>query len=1145
MDEHTKFAALVVVGSSAGGIETLSTLVSMLPPDFSAPIVIAQHLDPQRPSHLGEILARRSRLPIQTILDNERLEPGHIYVVPADRHVEINDGHLSLRTDRHNRPTPSITLLFRSAAQAYGEGLIAVILTGTGSDGAEGAVEVKGAGGTVVIQNPATALYPSMPRSLPPGIVDFVCNIEDMGVLLSDLLASGANLNQSGDAKALQALLQHLFARSGLDFTSYKMATLQRRLYRRMVATKMVTLNAYRRYLLRHNEEYNRLISSFLIKVTEFFRDPALFASLREQILPELIASARQRVASQSGGWGELRLWSAGCATGEEAYSLAILVADLLGDDLNEFSVRIFATDLDADAISFARRGIYSESALSSLPQDLVTRYFDRVDGEFVVQKRIRALVIFGEHDLAQRAPFPRIDLVLCRNVLIYFTLELQKRVLQLFAYSLRDGGYLVLGKAETTSPLPEYFMPVEQSLKINRRYGERLLIASTPIWPDSAMMSTPEHARGEATAPSRAVIPRISGANVRLLGGQDKPRARNSMESLGAMIFNLPLGIVVVDRRYDVQSINRAAYDLLGIERSAIGEDLLHLAERADTRTMRQLIDTMFRNEKSAPIEGLVAVEADVGAARYLHITGYTYSFENESEWPPNALLMISQVAGSENGNDPAQAAISSNSQSHSTVVATHISDSAAQPATPEDLGLLRADIARLDEQAHRLSASNRTLHEANRELTSANLELHQATGEYLINAEEAQAAAEEVETLNEELQATNEELETLNEELQATVEELNATNDDLEARTSEMQDLAREQEAMRRASEEERAQLATILVSMSDAVLVVDLAGNTMVTNRAYEQLLSAGLETASWTDEDGTPVSPDSRPRQRAARGEKFTLVCTLPDTHGPGRWLEARGQPILNDGHIRGGVVVIRDITDRSLRRLQDEFMALASHELRTPLTSALMALQTLSKKAEGTIDASVIQRWTSIALRQVQRMTLLVNDLMDTERLQTGRLKLHRESVAPEEVVAHAVEAVGLLAPNQTIELTVHDQPLTANVDRVRIEQVVINLLTNTVQYAPQSPKIEVRLHRVKNTAELQVQDFGPGIAADKLPHLFTRYYQAEPGNARSNGGLGPGLYLTKELVTAHRGAIDVDSKENIGTTFTVTLPLHT
>jgi two-component system, chemotaxis family, CheB/CheR fusion protein len=1143
MVEEIQPPALVVVGSSAGGIEVLSTLMATLPHDFPAPIVIAQHLDPQRPSHLSEILARRSHLPIRTILDHEKLEPGHVYVVPADRHVEISDGHLTLHANRQSRPVPSINLLFRSAAQAYGEGLIAVILTGTGSDGAAGAVEVKGAGGTVIIQNPATAPYPSMPRSLPPGIVDFVVNVEEMGTLLSDLLASGADLSQPSESKALQALLQHLYARSGLDFTSYKMPTLQRRLHRRMVATKTSTLAAYRRYLLRHPDEYNRLISSFLIKVTEFFRDPALFAALRDQILPDLIAATRQRSSHQVGGWGELRLWSAGCATGEEAYSLAILVADLLGDELEQFSVRIFATDLDSDAIAFARRGVYSASAIASLPQDLVARFFDRVDGEYVVQKRVRALVIFGEHDLAQRAPFPRIDLVLCRNVLIYFTLELQKRVLQLFAYSLRDNGYLVLGKAETTSPLPEFFMPVQPALKIYRRYGERLLIASAPMRVEPALMSAAEHAPAEISGANRPSANRPPINGLRLLGAQDKPRVRTTMESLGSVIFNLPIGVVVVDRRYDVQSINRAAYDLLGIERSAIGEDLLHLADRVDTRTLRQLIDRTLRGESPAPVEGIVAIEADIGASRYLQIKAYPYSSEADLESTTSAFLMISEVAQVETASQPSQQPrtlpapdrMSADQEASSQTSGSMLEVDEAQTTQPE--------IERLNEQVRRLVESNRTLHDANRELTTANLELHQANEEYLINAEEAQAAAEEVETLNEELQATNEELETLNEELQATVEELNATNDDLEARTAEMQDLAREQEGMRRASEDERSQLATILISMSDALLVVDPNGNTLLTNRAYEQLFSGGMDAALWTDEEGNHLPPENQPRQRGARGETFTLLCTLPEPQGQSRWLEAKGQPIENDGRIQGGVIVIRDITERSLRRLQDEFLALASHELRTPLTSAQVALQALLKKTEGASDQDAIRRWATIAMRQVERLALLVSDLMDVGRLQTGRLRLQLQPISLGEVVSHVAEAAQLLAPNQPIARSVPEQPLMINGDLVRVEQIVFNLITNALKYAPQSPQVEVRVRRVQDQAEMQVQDYGPGIASEKLPYLFSRYYQAGQSPSETQSGLGLGLFLTKELVTAHGGDVEVESQPNAGTTFTVRLPL--
>jgi two-component system CheB/CheR fusion protein len=344
----------------------------------------------------------------------------------------------------------------------YGEQLIAVILTGNGTDGA--------AGGTGIIQNPETAPFPAMPLSLAPTDVDIIAHVENIGAILIDLISGIRVTARPTEERALRTFLDQLRERSGIDFNSYKMPTIMRRLQRRMVATGSERLTDYIRYLQGHNEEYQRLVSSFLIKVTEFFRDAELFSYLRDHVLPELIAEARNHD-------NELRFWSAGCATGEEAYSLAILVSDLLGEDLDRFNVRIFATDLDNDAVTFARRGIYPASTLANVPQDMVDRYFTRVNGEFEIRKQVRALTVFGQHDLGQRAPFPRIDVALCRNVLIYFTTELQKRALQLFAFSLRDNGFLVLGKAETTSPLGEYFALEHPQLKIYRRQGDRILI--------------------------------------------------------------------------------------------------------------------------------------------------------------------------------------------------------------------------------------------------------------------------------------------------------------------------------------------------------------------------------------------------------------------------------------------------------------------------------------------------------------------------------------------------------------------------------------------------------------------------------------------------------------------------------------------
>jgi len=460
MEAASTVRDLIVIGASAGGIDALVRLTSTLPTDLQAPLVIAQHLDPDRTSRLGEILSTRSTLPVRMVVDREGLAPATVYVVPTNRDVKITDHTITVRDDQDGRPKPSIDLLLTSASEVFGERLIAVILTGTGSDGAEGARRVKAAGGTVIIQNPETARYPGLPLSLPTAVVDIVSELEALGILLRDLVNGTYTPPSTDDERRMRALLDQVRARSGIDFTAYRQPTIHRRLQRRMVDTGKESIEAYVAYLQRQPQEYQRLVSSFLIKVTDFFRDADLFDRLRDRILPELLEEARVR-------GNELRLWSAGCATGEEAYSLAILVAELLGNELEELSVRVFATDVDPDAIVHARRGIYSSAALDHLPPELRSRYFTSIDSVYEVKKAVRRLVVFAPHDLGQRPPFPRVDLILCRNVLIYFTPELQRRALQSFAFSLRPSGRLVLGKSETTSPLPAYFSLEDTRLKI------------------------------------------------------------------------------------------------------------------------------------------------------------------------------------------------------------------------------------------------------------------------------------------------------------------------------------------------------------------------------------------------------------------------------------------------------------------------------------------------------------------------------------------------------------------------------------------------------------------------------------------------------------------------------------------------------
>jgi two-component system CheB/CheR fusion protein len=734
---------LVVIGSSAGGIEALSILVSNLPVDFPAPIVLAQHLDPNRPSSLDNILRKRSTLPVELVNSRSHLEPGKIYVVPSNRMVSIEDGHVEVHEDgtKRTRPRPSVDLLLSSAAETYGDHLIAVILTGAGSDGAAGAVDVKNAGGVVIVQDPETARYPSMPLALPPTVIDFEVDIEHVGSLLYDLL-NGVELPriEGKTEDVLSTILERVSRQASIDFRPYKTTTILRRIGRRMTMTHRQTMREYSDYLEAHPQEVGELVKAFLINVTQFFRDSEAFTYLYNEVFPKLIEQARERDRV-------LRFWAAGCATGEEPYSLAMMLTDLLGSELSQWSVKIFATDLDEAAINFARRGLYSENLLKTVPVEYRERFFERFDQGYRISKTLRQMVIFGQQDLSRSAPFPRIDLVLCRNVLIYFTPELQEFVLNQFAFSLAPNGYLFLGKAETVRPTQSYFELINKHWKIYRRTGNPVPMARRPGISDPGARSSETHnSIGSHSS---------SGKN-----NNDQDGSRSSIE-LGQMRrFNelllrfLPIGVVVIDRSYHVLSANNAARRLLGLRDTSSKQDFLHSVRGIPYLAVRNAIDAVFRERTTITLPE-IGLDSEIGGnGRFVSLS--------------IALMHMDS--------------------SLQDLVAISVSDVTEQIHIRRQLEAVQAEQSQL---MNEISGVNKRLNDVNKELLDSNEELQVANEELMLTQEELQATIEEFETTNEELQATNEELETSNEELQATNEELETTNEELRARTNELQEL------------------------------------------------------------------------------------------------------------------------------------------------------------------------------------------------------------------------------------------------------------------------------------------------------------------------------------------------------------------
>jgi two-component system, chemotaxis family, CheB/CheR fusion protein len=858
------FTHLVVVGSSAGGIGALSGLVSSLPDDFDAPIVVAQHLDPNRESHLQKILARKSPLPVKTVTEHEPLQAGVVFVVPSNRHVNITDSEIDLSSEPSSgQPMPSINLLMETAAGVYGENLIAIVLSGTGTDGTEGARIVNRAGGTVIIQDPETAEFGEMPRSLAPNTVDIVSALEEIGPVLKNLISGIAvpEVNSEDEGRALERFLEELHRNRGVDFRSYKRPTILRRLGRRMAVTDCGSIEEYSAYLEEHPEEYRQLINALFIKVTEFFRDPELFDYLKGEVLPELIEEVREDE-------NQLRIWSAGCATGEEAYSLAILISEVLGREAGLFDVRIFATDIDEDAVRFARHGIYPPSALGGLSKEQRGRYFVEEDGSYQVKKQIRSMIVFGEHDLAQRSPFPSIDLVVSRNVLIYFSGELQRRALQLFAYSLRDGGYLVMGKAESPAPVADLFAPVDRHNKVYRRQGQRFLL------PPTLPASPAPRARVERTSNDR-------GANRAQTEIPQLSASRNPGEDL----FNLlPVGVVVVARDYSIEAINAAARRMLSIPGVGVEQDFLHAMQEAPYAEVRRTIDEAFREGRTTQTEEFAVEEATTGEPSYLRLTCHTRRAEVQGQRVENVLVLVEDVTAA-------------------------------------------VRMRRLTEKNLRLEEANRELTQVNEELQAAHEESLVHTEEAQASAEEVetlneelQATNEELETLNEELQATVEELNTTNDDLQARAMELQEL---AQSREEERQ----QTEAGRRRAEElvdqlqsERSRLEAILVNISDAVLAVDSAEQVLFSNQVFQETFGehAGVErgllgSSEVLDESGEKLPQEATPLSRAAGGESFAVRFAVAGNDRTMRRFEAKVRAIEGDA-ITGGVLVIREVTD---------------------------------------------------------------------------------------------------------------------------------------------------------------------------------------------------------------------------------------
>ena len=714
---------VVGVGASAGGLEAFEEFFRNVPNPSGMAFVLIPHLDPSHVSILTEILQRTTSLPVVEARDQVHVEPDHVYVIPPNREMSIFNCILQVSEPKQPRgQRMPIDTFMRSLAEDQGERAVGIVLSGTGTDGTLGLRAILGSGGLSFVQDPSTAKYDGMPSSaIRAGHATFVLAVEKMPeVLMTGARSPEVVEEPATHAGALNRILMRLRTSTGYDFSQYKKSTISRRVERRMLRHDIADKGVYARFLGEDPGEAQTLIKELLINVTSFMRDPEAFATLKADILPQLLLGKPEGYV--------FRVWVAGCSTGEEAYSIAIVLRDYMEESHRQFRIQIYATDLDEEAIAVARAGCYPSNIVQDLPPETLRQYFVKEDHEYRVKKEIRELVVFALHNVLKDPPFTKLDLVSCRNLMIYLEPEPQARMIPSFHFALRPGGVLFLSPSESIGNLTQLFTPLSRKWKFyqaNHSSSARSSVAiggvSWSAGPAGREDSRPAAARREVNFSEltrRALLQSYAPASV-------------VTDVDGNILF-----VHGETRRYLRPPPGQATLNVLEMSHAELKRDLA------------MAIRSVVKDGK--PVERPGLTFRDHGTVR---TTTLSVRLLPHSDHDGRLLLVSFQDVP---GKLPARTAVAKRARAapHRRMLEELERDLAS---TKESLE------ATIEEQ----QASNEELRSANEEMQSTN--------------EELQSTNEELETSKEEMQSVNEELVTVNSELQSKIEQLAGMQNDM----------------------------------------------------------------------------------------------------------------------------------------------------------------------------------------------------------------------------------------------------------------------------------------------------------------------------------------------------------------------------
>ncbi len=727
--------AVVGVGASAGGLEAFKQLLKHLRVDTGMAFVLVMHLDPKHESILPELMARATPMPVSEVADGMRVAADHVYIMPRNTSMGIEGGALRLRPREKGRGQHRpIDAFLKTLAEDQNARAIGVILSGTATDGTLGLQAVKAEGGITFAQEPKSAQYDSMPRSaVTAGCVDFVLTPEEIARELARIsrhpyivptaTAEPVEVEAAQPAvkNGFNIILTLLRRAMGVDFSLYKANTLRRRIRRRMILNKLDGLREYAEYLRDNAAELEDLYQDILINVTGFFRDPEAFEVLKEKIFPRIVGL---RAPDEP-----VRIWVVGCSTGEEAYSIAISFSEFVGERAEHVPIQIFATDLNEKSIANARDGLYSKNIAENVSPERLRRFFIEAEGGYRIGKPLRDMCVFARQNIISDPPFSRMDLISCRNLMIYLEPVLQKQILQLLHYALRSTGVLWLGHSETTSAASDLFEPEDK----RHRFYSRKMATGRP------RISYPTGAQAQENAPEEDIARRTTMARVGVMVTSGEAEAQREADRI--ILARFAPASALINEELSVLQLRGDTSPYLEKAPDGATRNLLKLAREGLLVALRETVDKARQDESPVRKENLRVKFDDETANVNLEVIPLRRSASQERHF----LILFERVEAADRGGE-------------------------------------RKAVDR------RRKSEELQVRQLSQELAVARDYLQSVIEEYEATNEELQSASEEAHSSNEELQSINEELETSKEELESSNEELMTLNEELNNRNSEL---------------------------------------------------------------------------------------------------------------------------------------------------------------------------------------------------------------------------------------------------------------------------------------------------------------------------------------------------------------------